>query len=235
MIREHFQYRTTIATIIAERRAYIDAAGEAMVAARQEVEAAIDTDPFFGMTLEPIELSTTSLTVRRMVDAAKQAGVGPMAAVAGTIAWAGAEAMQQAGASHGIVDNGGDIALFSDHDVRIGLYAGDAPISGRYAFVIPPQQKILGICTSSATVGPSISLGTADAATVISHDVALADAWATALCNRAESGDDTIFAPLKDSNAEGALVVMGEDVRSWKRFPKLVPARVEEALITAGR
>lgn len=234
-MREHFQYRSTIATIVAERRDFIDAAAEAMVAARQEVEAAIDTDPFFGMTLEPIEVPTTSLTVRRMADAAAQAGVGPMAAVAGTIAWAGAEAMQQRGASCGIVDNGGDIALFSDRDIRIGLYAGDAPVSGKYAFVIPPQAEILGICTSSATVGPSISLGTADAVTVIATDVALADAWATALCNRVKPGDEEVFAALEGSAVEGALVVLGEDVRTWGRFPGLVRAQVDESLITAGR
>ena len=35
---------------------------------------------------------------------------GPMAAVAGAIAWAGVEAMQEAGASFGVIDNGGDIA-----------------------------------------------------------------------------------------------------------------------------
>ena len=167
MIREHFQYRTTITSILADRQDHIDAAKEAMIAARTELEAVIATDPFFGMTFEPYPAPPGSPVAARMAEAGRSAGVGPMAAVAGTIAWAGVEAMEAAGAEFGIVDNGGDIAVLSDRTVRIGLYAGNSPLSGTCAFLLPPQEKILGICTSSATVGPSVSFGAADAVTVI--------------------------------------------------------------------
>jgi len=116
-----------------------------------------------------------------------------MAAVAGAIAWAGVEAMVEAGASFGLVDNGGDIALVSDREVKIGVFAGASPLSGRIAFLLPPQEGILGICTSSATVGPSISFGIADAVTVFSPDVACADAWATAICNQITRDDTPQF------------------------------------------
>ncbi|MDT8358125.1 MAG: UPF0280 family protein, partial [Methanomicrobiaceae archaeon] len=183
MIRKHFQYRTTIATILAEDQKQIDAASDAMVAARHEVERCIAADPYFGSTFESYVPECDFFAVQRMVAAAGKAGVGPMAAVAGTIAWAGAEAMQAAGAAFGVVDNGGDIALFADREVRVGVHAGTSRFSNRIAFLVPPQERVLGICTSSATVGHSISLGTADAVTVFSPDVALADALATALCN----------------------------------------------------
>jgi ApbE superfamily uncharacterized protein (UPF0280 family) len=234
MIREHFEYRTTITTILAEDEAPIGAAKEAMVAARQEVEAHLAADPFFGMTLEPYIPETQSLTVSRMAKAGSEAGVGPMAAVAGSIAWAGVEAMQDAGAVFGVIDNGGDIAIISDRDVRIGLYAGGAPAGASRAFILPKQSRIYGICTSSASVGPSISFGTADAVTVFARDVSLADAWATSLCNRTGTGAEGLFSPLEHSGVDGAYVVMGDETTLWGKVPPVVPARVDESLISAG-
>ncbi|HDQ08416.1 MAG TPA: UPF0280 family protein [Methanoculleus sp.] len=234
MIREHFQYRTTITTILAERQEYIEAAKDAMISARTEIEAIIATDPFFAVTYEPYPAPAGSLVAGRMADAAKSAGVGPMAAVAGTIAWAGVEAMEEAGAEFGIVDNGGDIAVVADRPVRIGLYAGTSPLSGKLAFLLPPQEEILGICTSSATVGPSVSFGTADAVTVFSRNVSLADAWATALCNIAGTGDTNIFSRLNPDEVQGVFIVHGEEIHRWGDLPEIAAANVDLSLITAG-
>ena len=207
MIREHFQYRTTITTILADRQDHIDAAKVAMVDARTKLESVIAADPFFGMTYEPYPAPAGSKVACRMARAAEKAGVGPMAAVAGTIAWAGVEAMQEAGARFGIVDNGGDIAVIADRPVRIGLFAGTSPLSGKIAFCLPPQDEILGICTSSATVGPSVSFGTADAVTVFSSDVSLADAWATSLCNRTHDACNDIFSGCTLEGVRSAFVI----------------------------
>jgi len=234
MIREHFQYRQTITTILADEQSFIDAAKGAMLDARAELEAFIAEDPFFGITFDPYNPPAESLTVRRMGAASVSAGVGPMAAVAGTIAWAGAEAMQEAGASFGVVDNGGDIALFSDRNVRVGIHAGESPLSDRLAFLIPPHSAILGICTSSATVGPSISFGIADAVCVVAEDIALADAWATSLCNDLSPGDDTPFAALAGTGVQGALAIFGDAVGTWGMLPEIVGARVDTDLITRG-
>jgi uncharacterized protein len=235
MIREHFQFRQTIATILADDAGHVAAAKEGMLAARQEIERHISRDPFFGATFEPYTPMTPSTTVRRMADAAGPAGVGPMAAVAGSVAWAGVEAMVRAGASFGLVDNGGDIALVSDREIRIGIFAGDAPMSGRIAFVLPPQDAVLGVCTSSATVGPSISFGVADAVTVISPNVAAADAWATAICNRITPEDGSVLDTLTGGEVQGVLAIVGDAVIRWGSLPPIVRASVDERLITAGR
>ena len=76
-----------------------------------------------------------------------------------------------------------DIALINDRKTYIGIFAGQSVIRN-LAFEIESRNSILGICTSSGTVGASISFGLADAVTVISKDVALADAMATATANR---------------------------------------------------
>lgn len=234
MIREPFRFRETFATILADDPAHIAAAKAGILAARQVLEAYIARDPFFAATYEPYTPDSDDRVIVRMADAARKAGVGPMAAVAGTIAWAGVEAMQDAGADFGVIDNGGDIALVADRPVRVGVHAGGAALSNRIAFVVPPQETILGICTSSATVGPSVSFGTADAVTILSHDVSLADAWATSVCNRIRPEDHSVLDLVDAAEVSGIFVIMGDEVVRWGELPPLVPAVVDEGMISAG-
>ena len=234
MIREKFHFRETFATILADDPGHVAAAKEGILAARQAIEAYIARDPFFAATYEPCEAATDDPVIQRMARAAMKAGVGPMAAVAGTIAWAGLEAMQDAGAAFGVIDNGGDIALIADRPVREGVHAGRAALSNRIAFVVPPQEGILGICTSSATVGPSVSFGIADAVTVFSRDVSLADAWATSVCNRIRPDNRSVLDEVDSREVRGIFAVMGDAVVRWGELPPLVDAVVDEQLISAG-
>jgi len=234
MMREPFRFRETFATILADTSGHIAAAKSGMVRARQVLEAHIARDPFFLVTFDPYMPDSDELIIIRMAHATRKAGVGPMAAVAGAIAWAGVEAMVDSGAVFGVIDNGGDIAFISDRPVRVGVHAGESEISNRYAFVVPPQEKILGICTSSATVGPSISFGMADAVTVFSYDVALADAWATSVCNQIRPDDQTVLDRINRDEVSGVLTIMGKKLVKWGNLPPLVPAVVDEQLISAG-
>ena len=235
MIREHFQFRETIATILADDPAHVTAAKEGMLSARQELERYIARDPFFAITYDPYTPEDCGKVVGRMAEAGRRAGVGPMAAVAGAIAWSGVEAMAGAGARFGVIDNGGDIALVTDRELRVGLHAGASPVSDRFAFLVPPGEGIRGICTSSATVGPSVSLGVADAVTVFSPDVASADAWATALCNELRPGDRQVLQRLEGSDVTGVVAILGGEVVRWGNPPPLVPARVNPDVITRGK
>ena len=234
MIRERFHFRETFANILADDPAHAAAAKSGMMAARQVLEAHIVRDPFFATTFDPYEPDSDEPVITRMADATRKAGVGPMAAVAGTIAGAGVEAMQEAGATFGIIDNGGDIALVSDRPVRVGVHAGSAALSNRLAFVVPPQETILGICTSSATVGPSVSFGMADAVTIFAHDVALSDAWATSVCNQIRPSDHSVLERVDPTEVSGIFAIMGDVTVRWGELPPLVPAVVDEGLISAG-
>ena len=234
MIRERFSYRQTFATILADAPVHIEVAKAGMLAARQVLEAYIARDPFFSTTFDPYTPDSDELIINRMADATRAAEVGPMASVAGVIAWAGIEAMQEVGAVFGVIDNGGDIALISDRNVRVGVHAGEAALSNRIAFVVPPQDSVLGICTSSATVGPSISFGVADAVTIFSRNVALADAWATAVCNEIRPDDVSVLDRVNPNDVRGILVVMGDRHVRWGDLPLLVRADVDERLISAG-
>jgi ApbE superfamily uncharacterized protein (UPF0280 family) len=234
MIREPFKFRETFAIILADDPAHVAAAKMGMLAARQVLEAYIARDPFFSTTFDPYMPDSDELVITRMADATRKAGVGPMAAVAGTIAWAGIEAMQEAGAAFGVIDNGGDIALLSDRPVRVGVHAGEAAISNKVAFVVPPQDSVLGICTSSATVGPSISFGMADAVTIFSSDVSLSDAWATAVCNEIRPYDRSVLERVDPAEVAGIFAIMEDVTVRWGELPPLVPAVVDEGLISAG-
>ncbi len=234
MIREHFSFRETITTILADREEDIAAAREAMLAARVDLESFIAIDPFFKITYDPVPVPAGApLVVRRMAAAGIEAGVGPMAAVAASIAWVGVEAMQKNGASFGLIDNGGDITVFSDREVRIGIHAGCSPSSDKFAFILSPQKEIYGICTSSATVGPSVSFGKSDAVVCFSRNPAKADAWATALCNWLTP--ETFAEDVSTSSSlDGVYAVAGEWVGKWGSLPLIVPAKVDTGLITRG-
>ncbi|MDH7594060.1 MAG: UPF0280 family protein [Methanomicrobiales archaeon] len=239
MKRFHFEFRETIATVMAENDALYHAAKDGMMRARHEVERCIAADPFFLSTFSPYRPSEGGRTIQRMVSAGESAGVGPMASVAGAIAWAGLEAMMEAGATGGTIDNGGDIALLPDRGMSIGIYAGNSPLSGKFAFFMPPSHEIVAVCTSSATVGHSISLGIADAVTVFGSNPAAADAWATAICNALTPEDLGIFDRLEGSAAaagdvNGVFAIFGDLAIRWGSIPRMKPARVDPDLITRG-
>ncbi|HOJ96189.1 MAG TPA: UPF0280 family protein [Methanospirillum sp.] len=232
-LRHHFELRETIATILADDQSVIDAACEGIRSARHEIERYILFDPFFEMSYEPVVVKEGPDIIQKMADAAEIAGVGPMAAVAGAVACAGVRAAHNTGASFCIIDNGGDIAMITDRPVHVGLYAGRSPLSGRYAFCIPPKEDMYGICTSSATVGHSFSFGTADSVTVFSPDPILADATATAICNALTITDQSCLEQINPI-IEGIFAVFGEQSIIWGDIPTIVRAESREELITAG-
>ena len=237
--RRHHQVGQTAVTILAEER-FHQAAVSAISSAREEIERFISHDPLFRDTLEPYhEPRGAPDVVKAMCAAARRAGVGPMAAVAGAIAQEAVRAMVGAGAKHAVVDNGGDIALFLDREVDVGIYAGDSPLRDM-ALRVPPQRRHLAICTSSGTVGPSISFGIADAAVVLAADAALADACATRLGNEAQSQDEGGMAYALDvimeiEGVEGAMLVVGGRVALRGRLPQLVRGKVGEDSIARRR
>jgi ApbE superfamily uncharacterized protein (UPF0280 family) len=72
----------------------------------------------------------------------------------------------------------------------ISVFAGQSPLSERVGLHIPAAAFPCGICTSSGTVGPSLSLGRADAVMIVCKDVLLADSYATAMANRIKTVND---------------------------------------------
>jgi uncharacterized protein len=159
---------------------------------RLELEAYIAQRPEFLASLAPIaDDEGAPALARAMIAASRTAGVGPMAAVAGAVAEAvGAALALEFGCRETIVENGGDLWLRFEEPVDLSVFAGSSPLSERVGVSIPSALSPLGVCTSSGTVGPSLSLGRADAAMVACGSAAAADAWATRLGNAVSSPED---------------------------------------------
>ena len=157
---------------------------------RALLEGYIARHPGFATALEPFPVGDDApYIVSQMAEAAGEVGTGPMAAVAGALAeCVGRELLRFS--PEVIVENGGDIFLKNVSRRLVGIYTGKPPYSGKIALRIEPEETPAGVCTSSGTVGHSLSFGRADAAIVISPSTALADAAATAIGNLvSEEGD----------------------------------------------
>lgn len=178
----------------------------------------IERHPLFVSTLEPMRVEDDApALVRDMALAAEAAGVGPMAAVAGAIAEEVGTGLLSF-SDEVIVENGGDIFIKSLRRRLVGIYAGESALTGKIAFAIEPGDTPLGVCTSSGTVGHSLSFGLADAATAFSSSTALADAAATAIGNRVRSADDipeAIEFARRVSQLRGVAIVKGDVLGLW--------------------
>jgi ApbE superfamily uncharacterized protein (UPF0280 family) len=191
---------------------------ELVIQERQQLEAYIAGHPAFLTSLTPWpEDPFAPSLVREMIAAAVIAQVGPMAAVAGALAARVGQRLAPM-SPEVIVENGGDIYLAFTQPATVALFAGKSPLSHKVALKLDPASSPLGVCTSSATVGHSLSFGKADAACVLAKNTALADAAATALGNRIQ-GPDSIN-PALDWIASlpdilGAVVIVGEKLGAW--------------------
>jgi len=192
---------------------------------RTPLEKYIEHNPLFLTTLEPYRAEADAPTiVKEMCRASQIAGSGPMAAVAGAIAQAVGKDLL-ALSPEVIVENGGDIFLKISKKRLIGIYAGESPFTGKIALEIKPRETPLGICTSSATLGHSLSLGNTDAVIALSKSTPLADAIATAIGNRVKEANDISKAIEKAQDIKelhGIVIIKGDKIGIWGRA-KIVP------------
>jgi ApbE superfamily uncharacterized protein (UPF0280 family) len=200
-------------------------ATSAIIKYRKPLEEYINSHPLFLHSLEPYAVENDAPDiVRDMARAAGIAGVGPMAAVAGAIAEAVGRDLL-AYSTEVIVENGGDIFMKLSQTRLVGVYAGESPFTGKIALEINPAETPLGVCTSSGTVGHSLSLGAADAVIVLSHSTALADAAATAIGNKVITAEN-IEAAMEQAQVVvglvGVVIIKGDRIGIWGNV-KLVP------------
>jgi ApbE superfamily uncharacterized protein (UPF0280 family) len=199
---------------------------------REELKGYIHKYPDFLTSLEPVIIEShedAPQIVKLMARAGRKAEVGPMAAVAGTISQLSMGFLLNQGSRYVIVDNGGDISIKTHEDAVVGLYAGESPLSGALGFKIKHEKTPMGICTSSGTVGHSISFGRADSVTVFAGESSTADALATSIANSAvgPTDEDAVEKCLERADdfrgiMQGVLVIVGESAGTLGKIPKLV-------------
>ncbi len=182
---------------------------------RSLLENYIKKHPQFLTSLLPLPGDNLApAIVRDMLISSNSCGVGPMASVAGAIAqFLGNDLFDLTETL--IIENGGDIYLKSKDKLTISVYAGESPLSYKVNFIVKPEKTPLGICTSSATVGPSLSFGKADAVCVISKSATLADAAASAIGNKVKSKKDIKSAldfGMKIKDVLGIIIILGSEM-----------------------
>jgi len=190
-------------------------AEKSLIQHRYSLETYIRNHPEFQTSLLPLPEDHFALPiVRCMLSKSKICGVGPMASVAGAIAeFVGYDLLDAT--ENLIIENGGDIFLRSKNKLNVAIYAGESTLSYKLNLIVKPEDTPLGICTSSATVGPSLSFGKADAVCVISKTATLADAAATAIANRVKNKSNIKFAlnyGMKIPGVKGIVIICGNDM-----------------------
>ena len=181
---------------------------------RLAIEQYARKNPAFLTSLLPLPLDETAPPiVKTMLEAGRRVGVGPMASVAGTIAQYVGSKIAEVTGGEVVVENGGDIFLHLKGVVEAGIWAGNSPFSGKIALRFKGKLQPIGLCTSSGTVGHSLSLGASDAVTVLSKSASIADALATAGGNMVKSQGDVknALAFLQDHPDCLAALVISRD------------------------
>ena len=190
-----------------------------LVDLRRQMDAYLLMDPQYKTALTPYDAGLEAPNIlKEMSRVSHKTGIGPMSAVAGAVAKKVAEFL---GTKEVIVENGGDIYAQAASDMDISVFAGQSPLSEKIGLHIPAAEFPLGICTSSGTVGPSLSLGRADAVMIVCKDVLLADSYATAMANRIKTVNDlqSVIDRISDlPDILGAIAVKDDRMAITGRF-----------------
>lgn len=194
------------------------AAHKEMQRLRHILDRYIQEIPEFSTSLDPLFMPSRSTgipeEIQIMLECGQLTGTGPMSAVAGLFAeFVGKRLERDFQLEEVVVENGGDLYLRNSSELVSVIHAGKSPLSDKMAFSIPPGAR--GICTSSGTLGHSLSLGKADAVTVISRSTALADAWATALANQVKNPGDieSVLAKVSElPDIQACAVIAGDQI-----------------------
>jgi len=188
---------------------------------RNQLENYIAKHREFLTALAPIGMDPLAPPmVRKMLWAAEEAEVGPMAAVAGAIAEYVGFGLLDQDIEEVIVENGGDIFIKRNKECISAIFAGRSPLNQKVGIKIAKKSMPVGLCTSSGSVGHSLSLGKADSVTVLASSTPLADAAATRLGNEISTGDQADINRVLEvartiPGLSGVVIICGRQMGAW--------------------
>jgi uncharacterized protein len=172
----------------------------------------------FITSYEPLNFDQNAPNViQKMLDAGIKTNTGPMTSVAGIFAeYIGKSLKNEFRLENIIVENGGDNYLsLNSLTATIPIHTGNDNQGNKIGLKIKPEETPIGICTSSGKIGHSISFGKADTVTVVSKNIAAADAFATSICNQVKTKydlDDLITKYGHNDDIESLIIIMDGNV-----------------------
>jgi len=223
-----YQYKETKGIIKGSSLQTIDYALNIITKERKILDSYAKKHPDFVSALTPLKPEPGApRSASLMCSATKPFGIGPMAAVAGVLADIGLEAMEKKGAKFGLVENGGELCAFGNHEFVIGVYAGPtSSLSGKIGFLLTEEDLPLGLGNSSWYGRGKI--GKADACIVFAENAGIGDAAATAIGLKVKENNEktSIENALKYgehfSMIQGILIIRGDHIGTTGKIPKIV-------------
>jgi hypothetical protein len=184
---------------------------------RKFLDEYIEIHPGFRDSLIPVKIPQgVHAIISEMGRSSESAGTGPMSTVAGAFAeYICNDLVGEFGLREVIIENGGDVFMKLISPCTISVYAGNSPLSEKISLVIKPEETPLAVCTSSGTIGHSLSFGKADACMIACRSGALADAYATAFCNEVKSKEMVLAVTekaLKNTDILSVVIIMDDKV-----------------------
>ena len=215
--------------VVSDKTEAIDIVKKSVVYHRNLLEEYLKKNERLKYSLDPLEIDEDAPIIVKLAAAdAKNAKVGPMAAVPGALADLALREILKTEAEVCLVENGGEISAFSNRTIKVGIFAGSSSLSSRIGFVLSPKEFPLGMSTSSASVGYALTFGEADAAVVFAQTASVSDAAATAICNAVRGKDvkKSIKSGLDLAESipevKSSLIIRGEYIGATGKLPKLL-------------
>jgi len=245
--KHHFLEKESDVTIISESKIAIREAKRSLLDNRKILEKYLKKNNTFLTSFSPIKITTEFEIINLMSTASVLCDVGPMAAVAGAFADIMLNRMKMRDnpdylpAKIALVENGGEIAIDSERDMKIALFAGYNELNLNIGFLIERKDCPLGIGTSSATIGHAISLGQADAVTIFARDATLADAAATRIANLVKGVDveksikNALDAVEDIDGVYGAFISRENKVGQVGKLPKFFKIEGDKNLVITDK
>ncbi len=185
---------------------------------RKPIEKTIQEYPEFKDSLKPLKIKSKYKIINKMIEISDEAGIGPMAGVAGAIAECVGKRLINY-SEEVIIENGGDIWIKSSKDRILMVYAGEhSPFKDKIKIKIRSKNTPCSICTSSKSIGHSLNFGQTDATVVIAKSAIVADIFATAISNTVKSKKDlekSIEYCLTLDRLIGGLILIDDMAAAW--------------------
>lgn len=183
----------------------------------EELLEYIEKNRDFLTALKPVKHDKYAPPIaKKMIEASSKADVGPMASVAGAIAEVVGKMILKE-CSECVVENGGDIFLKLEREPTVGIYTNNSYFKDNLIIKVKTKGTPISICSSSAKIGPSLSLGKADLTVIISNDGAFSDAMATKTANMIEKPEDIEKAIdfSRSRGVDGCLFIKDKSIGLW--------------------
>lgn len=163
-----------------------------LIKTRCEMHNFINKYPLFVTSFSGIsDIDKAPVIAKSMIEKTAIIDIGPMSSVAGAYSkFIGDFLQSNYKVKELVIENGGDDYIFVQNPIIVNICSENQHLKQNIGIKIDRKNTEIGICSSSAVIGHSISFGKADLVTIVATNTIMADAYATYFCNKIRTEDD---------------------------------------------